>query len=233
MSAGLPAGWLQPAFASPRVRALMSARDGGVSAAPFDTLNLRDGLGDAAEAVARNRVRLQQALGMPSVMLRQVHGVQVVDLAPGMPDGAEADASVCRVPGLACEIQVADCLPVLLADVQGRGVAAAHAGWRGLAGGVIEATLLRLCTALGTPVAEVEVWLGPCIGPHYRSRRSHLVGDVVPARFGTFQRPGMGEGNRRLDKSHRTGAATPPTLERPCCDLHLGRQMGSGDHGLQ
>ena len=94
MSAGLPAGWLQPAFASPRVRALMSARDGGVSAAPFDTLNLRDGLGDAAEAVARNRVRLQQALGMPSVMLRQVHGVQVVDLAPGMPDGAEADASV-------------------------------------------------------------------------------------------------------------------------------------------
>ena len=87
MSAGLPAGWLQPAFASPRVRALMSARDGGVSAAPFDTLNLRDGLGDAAEAVARNRVRLQQALGMPSVMLRQVHGVQVVDLAPGMPAG--------------------------------------------------------------------------------------------------------------------------------------------------
>lgn len=170
---------MQPAFASPRVRALMTARDGGVSTAPFDTLNLRDGLGDGAEAVARNRARLQQALGMPSVMLRQVHGVQVVDLAPGMPGGAEADASVCRVPGLACEIQVADCLPVLLADVQGRGVAAAHAGWRGLAGGVIEATLLRLCSALGTPAAEVEVWLGPCIGP-----QAFEVGEDVLAGFG-------------------------------------------------
>jgi len=179
MSAGLPAGWMQPVFASPRVRALMTARDGGVSAAPFDTMNLRDGLGDAAEAVARNRARLHQALGMPSVLLTQVHGVQVLDLSPGMPAGAVADASVCRVPGLACEIQVADCLPVLLADTQGRGVAAVHAGWRGLAGGVIEATLLRLCSALGCPAAEMEVWLGPCIGP-----QAFEVGADVLAGFG-------------------------------------------------
>lgn len=179
MSAGVPAGWMQPAFTAPRVHALMTARDGGESAAPFDTMNLRPGLGDTAEAVAGNRARLHQALAMPSVMLRQVHGVQVLDLVPGMADGAEADASMCLRPGLACEVQVADCLPVLLADRQGRGVAAAHAGWRGLAGGVIEATLQRLCRALGCSAVEVEVWLGPCIGP-----QAFEVGADVLAGFG-------------------------------------------------
>lgn len=177
---------MQPVFASPRVRALMTARDGGVSTTPFHTMNLRDGLGDAAEAVASNRAHLHRVLGMPSVMLTQVHGVQVLDIAPGMPAGAKADASVCRVPGLACEIQVADCLPVLMADTQGRGVAAAHAGWRGLAGGVVEATLLRLCSALGCPAADVEVWLGPCIGP-----QAFEVGADVLAGFGVrAQAPG-------------------------------------------
>jgi polyphenol oxidase len=136
--------------------------------------------------VASNRASLHRLLGMPSVMLTQVHGVQVLDIAPGMPGGAQADASVCRVPGLACEVQVADCLPVLMADTQGRGVAAAHAGWRGLAGGVIEATLLRLCSALGCPATDVEVWLGPCIGP-----QAFEVGADVLAGFGVHaQAPG-------------------------------------------
>jgi YfiH family protein len=107
--------------------------------------------------------------------------VQVLDLAPGIADGAEADASLCLLSGLACEVQVADCLPVLLADRQGRGVAAAHAGWRGLAGGVIEATLQRLCRALGSSVAEVEIWLGPCIGP-----QAFEVGADVLAGFGVL-----------------------------------------------
>lgn len=177
---------MQPAFTAAHVRALMTARDGGESAAPFDTMNLRPGLGDTDEAVARNRARLHQALGMPSVMLQQVHGVQVLDLAPGMADGAEADASICLRPGLACEVQVADCLPVLLADRHGRGVAAAHAGWRGLAGGVIEATLQRLCQALGGSSSDVEVWLGPCIGP-----QAFEVGADVLAGFGvSAQAPG-------------------------------------------
>lgn len=191
---------MQPVFASPRVRALMTARDGGVSATPFHTMNLRDGLGDASEAVVSNRASLHRVLGMPSVMLTQVHGVQVLDLAPGMPAGAQADASVCRVPGLACEIQVADCLPVLMADTQGRGVAAAHAGWRGLAGGVIEATLLRLCSALGCPAADVEVWLGPCIGPQaFEVGADVLTGFGVHAKApGPLFRP-VGEGKWLAD----------------------------------
>jgi YfiH family protein len=185
----LPAGWLQPQFSSPRVAALMTTRDGGVSAAAFASMNLRDGLGDDAVAVQHNRQRLQQALGLPTVLLQQVHGVHVVDLAPALLQGAPpvADASVCVQPGLACEIQVADCLPVLLADVHGRGVAAAHAGWRGLAGGVIEAALARLCQASGARPADVEAWLGPCIGP-----QSFEVGaDVLAAFAADAAAPGL------------------------------------------
>ena len=220
----LPGGWLQPAFTSPRVRALMTARDGGESAAPFDTMNLRDGLGDAAAAVARNRARLHQALGMPSVMLRQVHGVQVLDLVPGMADGTEADASVCLLPSLACEVQVADCLPVLLADRQGRGVAAAHAGWRGLAGGVIEATLQRLCRALDSSVAEVEVWLGPCIGP-----QAFEVGADVLAGFGV---PAGAPGPRFRPVRPDKWLADLPGLARDRLAA-LGVQRVAGNDGSQ
>ncbi len=220
----LPSGWMQPVFHSPRVRALMTARDGGQSAAPFDTLNLRDGLGDAAEAVARNRARLHQALGMPSVMLRQVHGLQVLDLSPGMADGAEADASLCLIPGLACEVQVADCLPVLMADRQGRGVAAAHAGWRGLAGGVVEATLHRLSLALGCPAAEVEVWLGPCIGP-----QAFEVGVDVLAGFGV---PAGAPGPRFRPLRPDKWLADLPGLARDRL-AGLGVQHVAGNDGSQ
>ncbi len=165
---------LWPVFSHPAVGAFMSTRAGGVSVAPFDALNLKAEVGDDPAAVALNRARVQDWIGARPVRLDQVHGVAVqaledVDVA-GPPGSAVstvpvADASVCGRPGLACEVQVADCLPVLFADRQGRAVAAAHAGWRGLAGGVLERTLAALRQRHGVTSDQVECWLGPCIGP--------------------------------------------------------------------
>lgn len=170
----------QPRFSSPRVRALMSDRQGGVSAPPYDSLNLASHVGDEPDAVAENRRRFEVRLGLPLRRLEQVHGATVVvwDAAPAeaVP---RADAAVSATPGLACEVQVADCLPVLLADRHGRVVGAAHAGWRGLAGGVLEATVRRCCELGQARPADLEAWLGPCIGPH-----CFEVGNDVPAGFG-------------------------------------------------
>jgi YfiH family protein len=162
--------WLAPDWHLSNVGALMTTRAGGVSAAPFDSLNLRDGLGDDAAAVAHNRRVLAQALGEAvPVYLNQVHGHRVVRLtaADTQPDAPvhDADASVTTEPGIACSAQVADCLPVLFVATQGRAVAAAHAGWRGLASGVLEATLDAVCTAAACEPHEVSAWLGACIGP--------------------------------------------------------------------
>lgn len=146
------------------VRALCTTRAGGVSAPPFDSFNLGDHVRDDPAAVAVNRQRLA-AFCAPArpVFLRQVHGTGVAVLDAGTPDGAEADAAVVHTPGLAATIMVADCLPVLFAHASGRAVAAAHAGWRGLHGGVLEATLQRLREVAGP--GEVMAWLGPAIGP--------------------------------------------------------------------
>ena len=174
--------WLRPAFAGARVRALMTSRAGGVSAAPFGALNLRDEVGDDPAAVAANRARVHRAIGRPSWLLRQVHGIEVCDLDrldPAAPGRPQADACVTTRTDRACEIQVADCLPVLFADRRGRAVAAAHAGWRGLAGGVLEATLAAVVARAGCAADEVECWLGPCIGP-----TRFEVGDDVVAAFG-------------------------------------------------
>lgn len=185
---------LQPRFRSPRVRACMTGRAGGVSVAPFDRFNLRPGLGDDDQAVRHNRARLQHWLGMPSVMLNQVHGtaVQRLPLPPDPAGVPTADASFCLTPGLACEVQVADCLPVLLADRDGRGVAAAHAGWRGLAAGVIEASVQCLCRELAVPPAQIEAWLGPCIGPQAFEVRDEVLRafGADPARPDAAFRPG-------------------------------------------
>lgn len=172
--ADLP-GALRPVFAAGRVGALMSTRAGGVSAAPWDSLNLGTAVGDDPEAVAENRARFALALGGTPTFLRQVHGTRVLrlPLAEGTPP--EADACYTTEPGVACVIQVADCLPVLLAASAGRGVAAAHAGWRGLAGGVLEATVARLVDATGCRSSEIEAWLGPCIGP----QRFEVGADVL------------------------------------------------------
>lgn len=149
--------------APPGVQALCSTREGGVSAGPYATLNLGEHVGDDPAAVAENRRRFAAMLGTRPVFLKQVHGRGVVRLTGQTPDATEADACWTTERGVACTMMVADCLPVLLADRAGRVVGAAHCGWRGLAGGVLE--------ALGSQLREHAVasdmvaWLGPCIGP--------------------------------------------------------------------
>jgi YfiH family protein len=160
--------------APPAVRAACSTRAGGVSAAPWDTLNLGDHVGDDPAAVAENRRRFAASLQARPVFLRQVHGTGVVRLTDDSVDGTEADACWTTERGLACTMMVADCLPVLLADRAGTRVGAAHCGWRGLAGGVLEA----LVQAMAVPGGELVAWLGPCIGPE-----AFEVGAEVRAAF--------------------------------------------------
>ncbi|MGH8462778.1 MAG: polyphenol oxidase family protein, partial [Pseudomonas sp.] len=124
------------------VRACVTTRSGGVSLPPYDSFNLGDHVGDAPDAVAENRRRLTAEFGIQPAWLKQVHGVVVADANPAVI--AEADASWTATPGIACTVMTADCLPALFCDRAGTRVAAAHAGWRGLAGGVLEATLDRL-----------------------------------------------------------------------------------------
>ena len=157
---------LRPDWEAP-VGALMSTRAGGVSHGPWASLNLGDAVGDDPAAVAENRRRFAGWTGAGVVWLRQVHGLRVVRAGRadvGRP-APEADAAWTDEPGVALAVQVADCLPVLFAAPDGRAVAAAHAGWRGLAGGVLDATLQALCAGAGCAPAEVLAWLGPCIGP--------------------------------------------------------------------
>ncbi len=157
--AGLTPEWPAP----PEVRAFSTWRGGGVSAAPFESLNLGGHVGDSPEAVAENRRRLCAAARVPSepVWLSQQHGAGVLDLDVRGDASRVADASVTRRPGQVCAILTADCLPVLLALDAGGAVAAAHAGWRGLCAGVIEATV----RALEVPPRSLLAWLGPAIGP--------------------------------------------------------------------
>jgi YfiH family protein len=150
--------------APPGVRVLSSFRGGGTSAAPYASLNLGDHVGDSSEAVADNRRALIAAAGLPAqpVWLEQVHGVNVADLdAPG-PYGP-ADAAVTRRAKRVCVILTADCLPVVFATESGDTIAAAHAGWRGLSAGVIEATV----QAIGVSPQRLIAWLGPAIGPQH------------------------------------------------------------------
>lgn len=157
------------------VRAACSLRGGGVSKAPFDSFNLGAHVGDEPDAVAENRRRLRSALSLPGdpLWLQQVHGTRVVDAdaaATSIPE--PADAAVTRQRGRVLAILVADCMPVLLSSRTGDCVAAAHAGWRGLAAGVLEATV----AALGVAGRDLQAWLGPAIGPaHFE------VGDEVRA----------------------------------------------------
>jgi polyphenol oxidase len=150
--------------APPGVRVLSSFRGGGASAAPYASLNLGAHVGDNPETVADNRRAIIAAAGLPAepVWLEQVHGVNVADLdAPG-PYGP-ADAAVTRRPKRVCAILTADCLPVVFATESGDTIAAAHAGWRGLSAGVIEATV----QAIGASPQRLIAWLGPAIGPQH------------------------------------------------------------------
>lgn len=152
--------WLTPDWPAPaRVKACVTTREGGVSLAPFDSLNLGDHVGDDPTAVAENRRRLIDRFVITPAWLQQVHGIAVVEADPTQV--ATADASWTATPGIACTAMTADCLPVLFCNRAGTRVAAAHAGWRGLANGVLEATL----DSLAVPANEILAWLGPAIGP--------------------------------------------------------------------
>lgn len=160
-SAALP--FLHPDWPAPsNVRAVVTLRNGGVSQAPYDSLNLGVHVGDAPAVVTQNRQRLHAALQLASepVWLKQVHGTQVAQL-PALPDVIEADAVCSATAGSVCAILTADCLPVLFCDDAGTVVAAAHAGWRGLLAGVLENTV----QAMNRPAQQIQAWLGPAIGP--------------------------------------------------------------------
>ncbi len=158
--------WTVPDWPAPRhVRALTTQRTGGVSAPPYQSLNLGDHVGDDAAAVAENRRRLASAASLPAPAswLRQVHGSRVANLDAGT-DHEPADACITRRPGRVCAILAADCLPVLFTSESGSVVGAAHAGWRGLAAGVLRATL----SAMSEPAATILAWFGPAIAAeHY------------------------------------------------------------------
>lgn len=193
----IPHDWLRPDWPAPaHVHALCTTRNGGVSAPPFDSFNLGRLVGDDPAAVRANWAALQAALGAAGrpvrpVYLCQVHGTAVQPLDADTPEGGEADACTSATPGVACTVMAADCLPVLLTNRAGTRVAAAHAGWRGLAAGVLEGALESFMaqdhmgqaqTAIKNAVAEapqeVLAWLGPCIGP-----RAFEVGPEVRAAF--------------------------------------------------
>jgi YfiH family protein len=167
--------WALPAG----VQAVCTTRVGGVSQAPFDGFNLGDHVQDEVHAVVQNRALLQAQLGgARPVFLSQVHGVDVAQLSASTPDGTKADACITSVSQVACTIMVADCLPLLFTDDAGQVVAAAHAGWRGLAAGVVEQTVHAMCEQAGVAPAQVHAWLGPCIGPD-----AFEVGDDVRVAF--------------------------------------------------
>jgi len=168
---------LQPDWPAPtNVRAASTLRDGGVSVEPYDTCNLAAHVGDDPQAVRENRRRLRGALRLPSepCWLEQVHGVSVFEANSASSSPPRADAAVARAPGSVCAVLTADCLPVLFASRDGDRVAAAHAGWRGLAAGVLDNTV----GALGLPGRQLIAWLGPAI-----SQNAFEVGDEVRVAF--------------------------------------------------
>jgi YfiH family protein len=175
--------WFEPDWpAPPGVRALSTLRGdakSGLSKGSYAGFNLGDHVGDDPVAVAGNRRRLGELAGLPSepVWLSQVHGIRVADLDLAVAPGP-ADAAIARGSAKVCAILTADCLPIVLATDSGDTVAAAHAGWRGLAAGVIEATV----RAMGVPSGNLVAWLGPAIGPRHfevggEVRDAFLAGD--------------------------------------------------------
>jgi YfiH family protein len=193
--------------APPGVQAAMSTRAGGVSLVPFDSLNLSVGVGDDPAAVAENRARWLATLGHPPVWLHLVHGRAVLRLHAGGPEhpATPADAAWTTDVGVVCQVTAADCMPVLFALRDGSAVGAAHAGWRGLAAGVLEATVAAICEGTGAAPDALQAWLGPCIGP-----QSYEVGAEVLQAF---------DGAPGESAAQRAGAGgTRPFVARPRSD---------------
>ncbi len=174
-------GWSSgPDAVSPSVKALATTRNGGVSAAPYGGANGRGGLnlglhtGDVPDAVMENRRRVVELTGAPVAWLEQVHGAQIEDAgavidrcagsAASVASAVKADAAVTDRAGVVCVVMIADCLPVLFCDTAGRAVGAAHAGWRGLAAGIVEKTAERVVQLAGAQASTLHAWLGPAIG---------------------------------------------------------------------
>jgi YfiH family protein len=224
------AAFLQPAWpAPPGVQALMTLRAGGVSAAPFDSFNLSLGVGDDAATVQVNRARFLAHMGARPTWLRQLHGASVLHIDADTPEHPPEsyDAAWTRERGRACMVGAADCMPVLFASQDGAAVGAAHAGWRGLAGGVVEATLRAICEGQGLVPADVLVWLGPCIGP----RQFEVGADVLQA-FGQDPRqpdPALFLSRPRPDGTHRWLANLPALALRRLQAAGVQRVSVAGD----
>lgn len=157
------------------IKALSTQRRGGVSDAPYDSFNLGAHVGDVPSAVTANRLLLIQEGKLPQapLFLNQIHGTDVLRL-PGEESQPDADAAYSNQPGQVCVVMTADCLPVLFASETGDEVAAAHAGWRGLCDGVLEATVAQFTAAR----SQIHAWLGPAIGA-----QAFQVGSEVRSAF--------------------------------------------------
>jgi YfiH family protein len=166
--------------ASPQIRAFSTTRAGGISKAPFDSLNLGRYVNDEAAAVSENRARVRALLPAEPVWLKQVHGTRVWDADSAQTEEIiEADAAVTSKTNTILTVMAADCLPVLISSPDGGVIGAAHAGWRGLLGGVLENTLDAMLAKVGQgDMSQYLAWLGPAIGP-----RAFEVGEEVRAAF--------------------------------------------------
>ncbi len=212
MTAALHPEWIVPDWPAPvHVRAVVTTRAGGVSEGPFGAaaaggLNIGASCGDVAEAVRTNRQRLGAALPSQPRWLRQVHGAEVICIDEDASTAA-ADASISLRAGSVCAVAVADCLPVFFTDAGGRAVGVAHAGWRGLACGILQNTAAALRARLDERDAELLAWLGPAIGPDHFE-----VGEDVLAAM-----------QARLPRAQSAFTALAP--EKYLCDLfELARQ---------
>lgn len=204
--------------APPNVRAIATTRAGGVSVGPYASLNLGAHVGDDAQAVSENRLRLRMTLGLSRepLWLNQVHGAVVVEAGPHEPVPT-ADASFVRFPGQACAVLTADCLPVLFCDRDGTRVAAAHAGWRGLAAGVLDSAL----DAMGVAPDRVLAWLGPAI-----EQEAYEVGAEVREQF--LARSSVNESAFKANERGRWQADLYDLARRELARLGVAQVFGGG-----
>jgi len=209
----LPRSWIVPDWpAPPRVRAFVTTREGGVSVGEYRSMNLGTRSGDDPRDVARNRLIVREMLPSMPRWLVQVHGTAVADLDALAEDAvATADAAAVSRPGRVAVVLTADCMPVFLADREGRRVAVAHAGWRGLAAGVLE----NAVAALRCEPREAVAWMGPAIGPGAfevgpEVREAFVRADPAAASAFAQGRPGKSMADLyRLARLHLERAGVP------------------------